>query len=135
MITRLEQEFPGQLAMTFIHFPLENHRFALPAAKALECAGQQGRFREYLDLSFAKQDSLGLKSWASYASDAQVPNDVRFESCVADSILPTPIVRGRNLGKSMDMNGTPTVVLNGLRYSVPPPESLIRALLSDAGSH
>src|SRR6185437_2837175 len=36
--------YPGQVSRYFVHFPLPTlHRFALPAARAAECAGRLGR--------------------------------------------------------------------------------------------
>lgn len=50
------------VAYRFVHFPIGNHRFARPAARAAECAATSGDFGPFLDTVFAKQDSLGLKS-------------------------------------------------------------------------
>jgi hypothetical protein len=33
-----------KVALTYIHFPIPGHRFAIPAARAAECANDQGRF-------------------------------------------------------------------------------------------
>jgi hypothetical protein len=40
----LQVRYPTQVALTFVHFPLPGHRFALLAARVAECAGDQGRF-------------------------------------------------------------------------------------------
>ena len=48
------------VALAFVHFPLASHRFAVPAARAAECADRYGRFGGLADLLFAKQDSLGI---------------------------------------------------------------------------
>jgi len=61
-----EQAHQGKVGVIYVHYPLESHRFARPAARAAECAALQSRFRQFHDALFHKQDSLGLKSWAGY---------------------------------------------------------------------
>jgi protein-disulfide isomerase len=47
-----------QVSLIYIHFPLTGHRFAMPAARAAECAGNQGRFQAMYDQLFDGQDSF-----------------------------------------------------------------------------
>ena len=112
-------EFGDSVAHLLVHFPLENHRFAIPAARAAECALAEDRFADYVDLIFEKQDSLGLKTWVSYAVDSGVQDTVSFKQCNA-SEQPLPRVeRGLELGGQIDARGTPTVIINGWRLPVP----------------
>ncbi len=61
---------------------------------------------------FEKQDSLGLKTWVSYAVDSGVQDTVSFKQCNA-SEQPLPRVeRGLELGGQIDARGTPTVIIN-----------------------
>ena len=76
--------FPHDVAFLFVHFPLDYHRFALPAARAAECSMSLGRFREMHDVLYAKQDSLGVKTWSSFASSAGLEDTVAFAACVND---------------------------------------------------
>jgi hypothetical protein len=52
----LRGRYPTQLALTFVHFPLPIHRFAEPAARVAECAGDQGRFEAIYDLLFEQPE-------------------------------------------------------------------------------
>src|SRR5438093_351413 len=67
MLAAARQTYRERLAVTFVHFPLSFHRFARPGAVAAECANVQGHFGEFVDLVYEKQDSLGFKSWSSFA--------------------------------------------------------------------
>ena len=69
------------LRVVIRHKPLSYHRLAFHAAKASECAAEQGRFEEMYQLLFRKQDSLGLKSFGGFAAESGVPDIVAFESC------------------------------------------------------
>jgi protein-disulfide isomerase len=44
-----EARYPGRVALVFRHWPLTGHRLAYPAARASECAAQQGRFFPFHD--------------------------------------------------------------------------------------
>src|SRR5262245_50946682 len=48
----------NEVSVTLVHFPLAGHRFARPAAQAVECAHRQGRHLQMVDLLYKKQDSL-----------------------------------------------------------------------------
>ncbi len=107
-------KYPNEVAVIYRHFPLPSHRFAKPSAQAAECAADQGQFKPYHDALFAKQDSLGVKSFVSYASDAGVPDLERFEQCVTDGRLGMDVVeRDLALATGLELQGTPTLVING----------------------
>jgi protein-disulfide isomerase len=93
----VKHKFGADVALVYIEFPLGMHRFALPAARAAECAAGQGHFAPMHDLLFTKQDSLGLKSWQSYAQESGVPDTAAFAKCVSESTVPARVARGKIL--------------------------------------
>jgi protein-disulfide isomerase len=115
-VHRLKERLGDSLAFVYVHYPLSRHRFAIPAARAAECAGEQGRFHEYHDALFAKQDSLGLKSWLSFAEDAGVSDIATFGKCVAEASPLPRVEAGRRLGDELGVQGTPSIILNGWFY-------------------
>jgi len=120
-LREVKAEFGSQLDFRFVHWPLVRHRFARPAAEAAECAARQGRFPEFLDAVFSRQDSLGLRSWSRFASDAGVPDSVAFANCLASpEHLRTRIEAGTSTAEGLGFEGTPTIVLNGWRFGSPP---------------
>jgi protein-disulfide isomerase len=118
----VQRKYPGDVAMVFVHFPLTQHRFAMPAARAVECANQTGQFAQLVALTFDKQDSLGLKSWNSFAQEAGVPDTLRFSRCLADTSQVARIESGLSLGRKLGIHATPTILINGWRPSVAPAE-------------
>ena len=108
----------------FVHFPLPQHRFALPAARAAECARDVGKFDSFVDLVFELQDSLGLKSWGAYARDAGISDTLRIVRCANETSVPARIAEGIGVAKEVNIVGTPTVFVDGWRYPVPPYDSL-----------
>ncbi len=125
----LQRKNPAQVAIVFIHFPLPGHRFALPAARAAECANDLGRFEQFVEIAYEKQDSLGLVSWGSLADEAGIRDTVRFSQCTKASSNIHQVDIGMALGKSIGVRGTPTVVMNGWRFQRPPtPDELTQVL-------
>lgn len=125
----VQARFPRDVRLVVNHFPLTNHRFAMPAALAAECAGQQERFMAFLDVVYAKQDSLGLKSWASYAVDAGVGDSSAFVKCVAASTSHPRVEQNLALGRRIGIKVTPTVMINSWALPVPPREDMLEALV------
>lgn len=109
------KEHEGEVAVVMLHYPLPMHRFALPAARALECASEKGRAREFARAVYAKQDSLGLKTWAAYAVDAGILDTSGFAQCAIQTNAFPRIEAGTRLGKRIGIRGTPTILVNGWR--------------------
>ena len=114
------KEHPKDASLVFVHYPLASHRFAMQAARAVECASARGHFSELVELLFSRQDSLGMKSWGSYAQDVGLTDTTAFKKCVMDQAPVRRIEDGRALGEKIQITGTPTVLVNGWRYSRPP---------------
>lgn len=115
-IESLKHDLGDELAVTFIHFPLPGHRFAMPAARVAECAHAQGRFDAMRSLLYRKQDSLGLKTWDSFAAAAEIPDIPAFLRCAADTVRLPRVEAGLRLGERLRIRGTPTLIINGWMY-------------------
>jgi protein-disulfide isomerase len=120
-VAKLQQRYPHQLAISFHHYPLNYHRFAYPAARAAECANDQGRFEAYHDLLYEKQDSIGLLSFAAFAKRANVGDSALFSRCVAKSDSVPAISRDLRAARAIEVPGTPAILLNGQLSSQGPP--------------
>jgi len=125
----IRERYPDKIALTFINFPIRGHRFAIPTARAAACAELQGRFGAFHDIAYEKQDSLGLKSWPSYARDAGVTNLAKFNQCNGATDPVTRVVAGQTLASKLGVHGTPTVIINGWQFGVPPTEALLDTLV------
>jgi protein-disulfide isomerase len=122
-------KYGERVALSYIHFPINGHRFAIPAARAAECADAEHKFGALHDVLFDKQDSLGLKSWNSYAQEAGIRDIPGFERCVTTLTDLVRVNRGRSLGGAMNVHGTPDVMVNGWRFASPPtPNELMDAV-------
>jgi protein-disulfide isomerase len=129
-------DFHDQVRVVRRYSPLSYHRFAYPAARAAECAAAQGRFLEMHEVLFAKADSLGLKSFESYAREAGVLDTGAFQTCQGRTDSLPRVNADRNLAVEIGATGTPAVALNGRLYTgVPSADQLrgeIRRLIDSA---
>lgn len=128
VIREILQENPRDVALIFVHTPLPGHRFAMQAARAAECAEREGRFFPMVEAIFAKQDSIGIKSWGSFALEAGIPDSASISNCAQD---PRPVDRieaGVALAQELGVNATPTVLVNGWKFLGPTKGMLARAI-------
>jgi protein-disulfide isomerase len=128
-LAAVRRDLPGSASLRMIHYPLDNHRFARPAARAASCAARQGRLAAMYDLLFEKQDSLGLKSWSAFAADAGVADTMAFLRCNKSNDAVPEVEQGRSLGKELMIAGTPTLIINGWRFSSPPDEAELKRVI------
>jgi protein-disulfide isomerase len=130
-LKRAMAEGGGNVAYTFVHFPLSGHSQAMEAARAAQCAAEFGAFQTFIDAVFDKQELLGTRSIASFAADAGIGDTLSLLQCMGDSVRTAPVDQGRELGSRMNVSGTPTVIVNGWRFPTTPPDSQFNRVVQD----
>jgi protein-disulfide isomerase len=120
ILKTLRDRYADQVSLEYVHFPLPMHRFAVPAARVAECAGDQGRFEAMYDQLFEAQDQFGLKPWDEYAAAAGVPDMAAFDACIKKTDPIPRVEEGKALGAKWDVRGTPTVIISGWKLGHPP---------------
>jgi protein-disulfide isomerase len=128
----LRTEFPRELAIIHRHAPLSMHPFAVDAARASECAAQQERFAAFHDALFVDQADIGLASWNRFAVNAGIPGLAAFDQCMAASAPSRTLHADTLAARELKVAGTPTLLINGLRYTGTPPLDTLRAIVSRA---
>ena len=127
VLEQVKDEFRDDLRFIHLHFPLSQHRFALPAARASECAHELGQFDRFASELYESQDSLGLKSWGALAAEAGISDTARVSACAWSSVPVARIERSIEFARSNGIASTPTIVLNGIPYAQPPALEVLRA--------
>ena len=87
------------------------------AAQAAECAADQGKFWEYHDLLFDKQNGENVGTFTkenlvSYAKELGL-DMAKFEPCVKNDETLQRVVTDTNEGRQVGVTGTPTFYING----------------------
>lgn len=98
------------------HFPLPQHTFGEPAARAAEAAGKQGKFWEMYALLFARQDDFSDTIWATLAGELKL-DLAQFQKDMASKDVTDKVNRDRADGVSLGINATPTFFLNGVKLA------------------
>ncbi len=113
----LLQKYGSQIRFDFIHFPLQNiHRFAMDLAEASECAADQGKFWDFVDVAYTKQPELKKGSIQTWATDLGLDMDL-FNRCTKSHIKRKAILALYDQGVKMGVQGTPTYVVNGTKVA------------------
>ena len=117
VIDDLLQRFGGEVRFVFRHFPLPDvHPNAALAAEASEAAGAQGKFWEWHDLLFARQDRLLLPDLIQYAGELVLDVDAFRADLSAGRFAPR-VARDITSAESAGVAGTPTFFVNDRRYT------------------
>jgi protein-disulfide isomerase len=118
VIVELAAKYGDRLRVVFRQFPLSFHAHAKQAGIASLAAHQQGKFWEYYQLLFANQSVLGDAALEGYAK--QLKLDLRkFRAAMKDANLEEHLERDIRMAKEIDVQGTPTVFVNGKRVTNP----------------
>jgi protein-disulfide isomerase len=112
VVKPLVAKYGKKIRYDFMHFPLRMHPYALLAAQASECAADQGKFWEYVDVNYANQDKMSkdiIREWAqSIGVDMAL-----FDRCLDSGIKEDAIVEEYEKGQGVGVSGTPTFFVNG----------------------
>ena len=100
----------GKVRFATRDLPLPMHEFAVPAAVAARCAGQQGKFWEYREALFRDPSILSQGRYAALAGRFGL-DDTRFESCRADPAVLAAVRADAALAASSGIASTPSFVI------------------------
>jgi protein-disulfide isomerase len=112
----------GKARFYYRDMPLSFHEHAMPAARAENCAGEQGKFWEMHDALFTdKPEAIGpgpggrdrtLSPDSIHDSAAALGLDTtKLDACVASSRFADIIKRNADEAAKMNINGTPTFLI------------------------
>ncbi|MEW5896005.1 MAG: thioredoxin domain-containing protein [Candidatus Omnitrophota bacterium] len=123
VINELLKKYPGKVRYIVKHFPLKFHPQAVPAAKAVLAAGEQGKYWEMFDMVLENNNQLTDASYEEFAKKLGLnvkkfngdlkKNNESWNKLIKDNF---------DLGIASEVRGTPTFYINGRK--MPPPPSV-----------
>ena len=122
-VNEVMAEFGDKVKFEYKHYPLvQIHPFAEPAARAAEAAGQQGKFFEYADILFAKQNEWSKSTnptgfFKKYAEELGL-DLTKFAQHQKSSLLQGNIKANMLEARELGLTGTPSFYLNGVKMEV-----------------
>ncbi len=112
--------FDGNLRVSFKHYPLLNiHPWSLHAAAFADCAGEQGKFKEYAALLFEGQEKWGRArdlppEFEAYAKQLKLDWPA-MKACSEDQKTLRRLQLEISEGDLRGVSATPTFFINGKR--------------------
>lgn len=100
----------GKVRFASRDLPLPFHAYAIPAAVAARCAGEQGRFWEFRAALFAGQSRLGTAPYDELARRFGMDAG-RFDACRRDGRQESNVRADLALAQSQGIGSTPTFVI------------------------
>jgi protein-disulfide isomerase len=111
-IDTLRQKYGDKVYFVFRQFPLEFHADAHLAAEASLAAGAQGKFWEFHDKMFGNQSAIKRADLEKYAKEVGL-DVAKFKSALDTGAYKAAVDEELALGKTVHVEGTPTLFLNG----------------------
>lgn len=81
------------------------------------------------DTLFAWQDSIGVTSWQSIAAAAGVRDLGAYRACLTDTAAAARVNDDREAARKLGATGTPTVLVNGVRFGGVPRKEQIDSMV------
>lgn len=116
-IERLKAEYADRVTFVVRYFPIPGHRNSMTSAVAVEAAAKQGRFEDMYQRMFTTQAEWGeqqdskAEMFRGFAEDLGL-DLAAYNAAVADPATETRVRADFDAGRSLGVNGTPTIFIN-----------------------
>jgi protein-disulfide isomerase len=102
--------------LLFKHFPLAMHPNAEKASRAAVAAQRQGKFWEMHRVLFDNQNALSVENIEKHALSIGL-DLVKFRQDRDSEATADFVAKNRKQGEALELSGTPSVYINGRRFS------------------
>jgi protein-disulfide isomerase len=112
ILKALRQLYGERIRIVYRDYLGPGHPYALQAAEAARCAGEQGKFWEYHDLLFDRQSSGKGWDFTSLAKELGLQLNA-FDGCLQSRRFREQISKDLQDGLALGITSTPTFFVNG----------------------
>ena len=102
----------GQVRWIYRHLILMSDEDLVRAACASECAADQGKYTEYLDLLYQNPDQFSADSLKQFASDLNLDRSA-FDACLDSGSQVARVQQDVDSALALGLNATPQFFVNG----------------------
>lgn len=134
LIPGILKEYDGKVRVLYKQLPLQNHKWAMPAAIASVCVYEQGgneKFWQFHDKLFDNQKSINPENskemFDKYAKGIGLDTK-KFNSCLDSPEVKATVQEQMKEASSIGVQSTPTFVVNGMIVPGANPEGLKSAI-------
>lgn len=127
IVDQILETYGNDILFAYRHFPLPQHPYAIPAARAFEAAAAQGKAWEMYAYLFDNQTILSNDIIQKGAKSLQL-NMEDYEKSISSQIVKNKVEKDRLDAQTLGINSTPTFFLNGQKLRLNQPNDLIVAV-------
>ena len=110
---KIRKHFGDRIRFAFRQFPLQGiHPQAEKAAEASECAAQQGKFWQAVDMFYQHQTDLSPAALNRYAGELGL-NSREFVGCLQKGKMESRVAQDIRDGEALGVHATPTFFIDG----------------------
>src|SRR3989339_1507272 len=111
------EAYGEKIVVAYRHFPMRSHANANVATQASECAGEQGKFWEMVELLFTARsaDKLNEDTINSNVVELQL-DKAKFDACLTDQKISDKIQASLTQADNINVTGAPTTFINSVPY-------------------
>ncbi|HET9179585.1 MAG TPA: thioredoxin domain-containing protein [Terriglobia bacterium] len=110
---KIRENYGDRVRFAFREYPLVNvHAESEKAAEAAECAGQQGKFWQAVDMFYDHQEDLTLPAINRYAGEMGLDSQ-KFVACLQKGEMASRVDQDLMDGRALGVHATPTFFING----------------------
>ena len=118
IVKPLLQKYGSTIRYEFKQFPLQSiHQYALLAAEASECAADEGKFWQFVDLDYTHQQELSKDALYNWADQLGLNKD-RFDRCLRSGIKQKAVLADYDQGTGLGVDATPTFFVDGKKIEL-----------------
>lgn len=115
-LASIRRNYADDVALVYRHLPLVIESASYDAARAAECAGEQGLFWPFHDRLFSDRNwQIGgaTDAWKRISVEVGIDDRVRFEACIGSDDPVPAITADLAAAAELGLSGTPAFLVNG----------------------
>jgi len=129
-VEQVLSEYKDKVRFIYLDYPLPFHQMAMPAAQAVHCAEDQGKFWEYHKSLFEVAGDLSAADLTKRAADLGL-DGAAFQACTDSKKHDALIKANYDDGSALGVTGTPAFFINGRMLVGAQPIEQFRELIND----
>lgn len=116
IIKNVLDQYKDKVRFVYIDFPLRGLAgLSAVLAEGGVCAAEQGKYWEYHDLAFKRQDLK--EDGATVLAKELKLDEAKFQACLTSPKPKQVVKKGRDEGEKLAITGTPAIFINGKRIT------------------
>jgi protein-disulfide isomerase len=130
VLRQIVDEFHNDVRVYFKNYPLPQHTNARLAAEAAVAANKQGKFWQFQDKLWDKQDELSPAVIEGLAKDSGL-DMTKFRADLASPAVKDRVQKDRMDGQALGLQATPTIYIDGREYTDPKDTESLREWIKE----